>query len=254
MEKKIFGCGWKMYLSDNEAKDLALKIKNLKLKNDKVELFVLPSLTAIKDVLLILNESGVKVGAQNGWYEDNGAFTGEVSIKELVKIGVEYIEVGHAERKKYFAETNSVINKKLKAIIRYGKIPIFCIGENQDEKEKGLSEEILQLQLKEALYGITINDAKKIIFAYEPVWAIGTKDSADQKYIEYMHTFIKNYINKIYGKNDEKFIILYGGSVSVENIRKIINTNNVSGVFVGRSGLNIEDYTIMYNEIYKSIN
>lgn len=254
MKKPIFGCGWKMYLSDNEAIQHAETLKSRVGREDQVELYVLPSFTAIRDVKRILDETDINVGAQNMCWEEKGAFTGEVSVSSLKEIGIKYVEIGHSERREFFGETNETCNKKLKIALRQGMIPILCIGEKDDEKEKGLTKEVIGEEVCAALQDISFADAKKIIYAYEPVWAIGKDDAADSEYAEGIQRYIRELLTKLYPGSNEgaEFKVVYGGSVSLKNVAQLIEKPNIDGVFVGRSSLNADNY-IKILEIIKKL-
>jgi triosephosphate isomerase len=253
MKKPIFGCGWKMYLSDNEAVNHAKKLKSRVSREDQIELYVLPSFTAIRDVKKILEGTDINVGAQNMCWEDKGAFTGEVSIRSLREIGIKYIEIGHSERREFFGETDETCNKKLKKALEYDMIPIFCIGENAAEKEYGLAKVVMHKELTIALHNIDYEDAKKIIYAYEPVWAIGKDDAADPDYVEDVQKYIRHLLTELYPMSNQgiDFKVVYGGSVSLKNVSDLVKKPNIDGVFVGRSSLDVDNYERMLEIIKK---
>lgn len=253
MKKPIFGCGWKMYLSDNEAVNHAEKLRTRVGREDQIELYVLPSFTAIRDVKRILEDTGINVGAQNVCWEEKGAFTGEVSIRSLKEIGIKYVEVGHSERREFFGETDETCNKKLKTVLEHGMIPILCIGENAIEKEDGLTKEVIKRELTIALHNIAYDDARKIIFAYEPVWAIGKDTAADPDYVEDVQKYIRDLLSELYPTPDRgvEFKVVYGGSVSLKNVFDFVQRPNIDGVFVGRSSLDVDNYEKMLEIIKK---
>jgi len=244
MKKPIFGCGWKMYLSDNEAIAHAEALKSKVSREDQIELYVLPSFTAIRDVKRILDDTDINVGAQNMCWEDEGAFTGEVSARSLKELGVKYVEIGHSERREFFGETDETCNKKLKEALKHDMVPVFCIGEKADEKEKDLTKEVMQRQIYVAIQDIAFKDAKKIIYAYEPVWAIGKDDAADPEYVEDVQKYIRKLLAELYPSSDQgtEFKVVYGGSVSLKNVSELVQKPNIDGVFVGRSSLDASSY------------
>ncbi len=244
MKKPIFGCSWKMYFKDNEAIQHALALKERINNEVDVELYVLPSFTTLREVQEILKDTPISVGAQNVCWAEKGAYTGEVSILSLQEIGIKYVEIGHSERKEYFGETDKMINKKIKTALEYGLTPVFCIGEGVKEKDDGLTEEILARQLQVGLEGICLEDARKIIFAYEPIWAIGKTDAALPGYVEFIHKYIRTLLkyNFLQGNNEKEFMVIYGGSVSSKNVAHLIKQPNIDGVFVGRASLNPDRY------------
>lgn len=244
MKKPVFGSGWKMFMTDNEAITYAQSLKENIAQELDVELFVLPSFTAIERVGSILSGSDINIGAQNMCWEEKGAFTGEVSVLSLKEIGVRYIEIGHSERRTLFGENNNTVNFKIKKGLEHNLIPVFCMGEENEEKEKNLTKELLSTEIKTALYGIEYADAKKIIYAYEPVWAIGMDKSAQPDYAEEILGFIRGLLMQLYveAEDGSEFTIVYGGSVSLENVEELISRPNIDGVFVGRASLTIESY------------
>lgn len=255
MKKPIFGSGWKMFLTDNEATAYAEKLKENIYKEEAVELFVLPSFTALDRIKRILHGTGIHIGAQNICWEDKGAFTGEVSVLSLAEMGVKYIEIGHSERRKLFGENNKTVNLKIKKCLEHDLIPIFCMGEESEEKEKNLAKELLATEIKTAVYGIDYGDAKKIVYAYEPVWAIGMDKSAHPDYAEEILAFIRELLTQLYPEsgNGAEFTLVYGGSVSTDNVEELISKPDIDGVFVGRASLSIESYMEMLKIIKNSI-
>ncbi len=256
MKKPIFGSGWKMFFTDSEAIAYAEKLKENIYNTENVELFVLPSFTALDRVKRILAWTGINVGAQNMCWENKGAFTGEVSVLSLQEMGVKYIEIGHSERRKLFGENNKTVNLKIKKCLEHNLIPIFCIGEESEEKEKNLAKELLATEIKTAVYGIDYSDAKKIVYAYEPVWAIGMDKSAHPDYAQEILSFIRKLLMQIYteSRDGSEFTLVYGGSVSLDNVEELISKPDIDGVFVGRASLSIESYTEMLKIIKNSIN
>lgn len=243
MKKPIFGCGWKMYLSDNEAVEHAKELRSKVYREDKVELYVLPSFTALRDVKRVLQDTDINVGAQNMSWDEKGAFTGEVSVRSLKEIGITHVEIGHSERREFFGETDETCNKKLGKALEYNLIPVFCIGEKEKEKENGLTKEVIWREITVALQGIAYEDARKIIYAYEPVWAIGKDIAADPDYVEDVHKYIRDLLSEIYSIPNQgvEFKIVYGGSVSLKNVSELVQKPNVDGVFVGRSSLDAKN-------------
>jgi triosephosphate isomerase (TIM) len=255
VKKPIFGSGWKMFMTDNEAIAYAKSLKKNILEERDVELFVLPSFTAIDRVSSILKETDIKIGAQNMCWEEKGAFTGEVSALSLKEMGVRYIEIGHSERRSLFGENNNTVNLKIKKGLEHNLVPIFCMGEEKEEKEKNLTKELLATEIKTALYGILYNDAKKIIYAYEPVWAIGMDKSAQPDYAEEILAFIRELLTDLYreSKDGSEFTLVYGGSVSLQNVKELISKPNIDGVFVGRASLDVNSYMDILKIVKNSI-
>lgn len=187
--------------------------------------------------------TNVKVGAQNAFHEDEGAFTGEVSVKMLEDVGVDYCVIGHSERRQYFGETNEAINKKLKRLLAGPITPILCVGENLEQREQDEQYMVVRDQLVGAFAGITTKDAAQMVIAYEPVWAIGTGKTATPEEAEDMCEFIRNAVEALYGEaTADKVVIQYGGSVKPANATEIMNMSNIDGALVGGASLNAKDF------------
>jgi triosephosphate isomerase len=244
MRRKIFGGNWKMNLNYDKIKAL---VSNLVKEIGNIEdrdIVLFPPFPYIKDVVEMTKGSNIKVGAQNMYYEDNGAYTGEVSPLMLKDVGCEYVILGHSERRHIFNENNDIINKKIQKAIEHNLNIIFCVGELLEEREKGKTEEILNTQIKSGLDGISDEDILKITIAYEPVWAIGTGIPATPEDAEKSISYIRNLIKKLYGENIANQIrIQYGGSVNKNNIQNIINMPNIDGALVGSKSLIPEEFS-----------
>ncbi|MCT4542960.1 MAG: triose-phosphate isomerase [Vallitalea sp.] len=254
MKKPIFGAGWKMYLSDSEACQLATIINKSTILNDSVESYVLPTFTVLDRVNNILSDCVVNVGAQNMCYEHSGAFTGEVSVRSLVEMGLKYVEIGHSERRSLFNDTHVSINRKVKLALENKLIPILCIGEDLNDKIAMRTNEVLEMDIRTALFGVDYEAAKEIIFAYEPIWAIGQQESAGAEYANNVHMFIRQLLNSLYdeSQNGDEFKIVYGGSVTAGNAEQLMKQPHIDGVFVGRSSLDIESYETIFRIVSES--
>ena len=192
-------------------------------------------LTALKEALA---GSGVGLGAQNMHFEEEGAFTGEISAAMLAEIGVDYCIIGHSERRQYFAETDESVNKKLHTAFRYGIVPIFCVGEILAERDAGEEFQVVERQVAKGLIGLAPEDAGRLVIAYEPVWAIGTGRTATAEQAEEMCAFIRSEVEKLYGGEvADGILIQYGGSVKPENAAEILNMPNIDGALVGGASL-----------------
>lgn len=254
MKKPIFGAGWKMYLTDTEACQLATTISKSSVLNDSVESYVLPTFTVLDRVNNILNDCVVNVGAQNMCYEQSGAFTGEVSINSLVEMGLKYVEIGHSERRSLFNDTHATINRKVKLALKNNIAPILCIGEDINDKIAMRTNEVLEMDIRTALFGVDYEQAKEVIFAYEPIWAIGQKESAGFEYANNVHKFIRKLLNSLYdeSKDGNEFKIVYGGSVTANNVEQLMNEKHIDGVFVGRASLDIDSYETIFRKVSES--
>ncbi len=234
MRRKFFVANWKMHKTIGEAlkfiDEFIPLIKDVRNK----EIALAPTFICLEKVHEALKGTNIKLCAQNVFYEKHGAYTGEISPLMLKDIGVDYVIVGHSERRRYFHENDEMINKKIRASIENGLKVIFCIGETLEERQKNRTFEILKKQIIKGLEGI--RDLSNITIAYEPVWAIGTGIVANELQIKEAHFFIREQLKEF--TPDNSIRILYGGSVSAENIKSIMNIENVDGVLVGGASLN----------------
>ena len=250
MRKKIIVGNWKMNndvaKSANFAKELDTNIS----KELNCDVAICPTYIALKDVKEILYMSNIKVGAQNVYFEDSGAYTGEISAEMLKNIGIDYCIIGHSERREYFNETDESVNKKAKKLLEKDIIPIICVGEKKEQREKSTYLNLVKNQVVQALNGISENDVIKVIIAYEPIWAIGTGLTATNEQAEEMCKYIRQLITELYNENVGKNIrILYGGSVNVKNSQELLNQPNVDGALVGGASLKLD-----FIDIINSVN
>ncbi|MGB5822752.1 MAG: triose-phosphate isomerase [Proteocatella sp.] len=242
MRKPIIAGNWKMYKTIAEAVEFANKIKN-ECETENVDAVICAPFTIIKDLKAALEGTSVKVGAQNFHYEDEGAFTGEISAKMLLEIGAEYVIVGHSERRQYFNETDKTVNLKAKKAIEVGLTPIICVGESLEQRESGITQDIVKGQVTEAYIGLSPEDAQKTVVAYEPIWAIGTGKTATSAQANEVCYQIREELSAIYGtETSEKIRIQYGGSVKPANIKEIMSQSDIDGALVGGAALVAEDY------------
>jgi triosephosphate isomerase len=241
MRKTLIAGNWKMYKTPSESIEFVEKlIKNLKNYEDR-DILICPPFTSLYPVSQIIKNSSVKLGAQNVYFENEGAFTGEISPIMLKDIGVEYVICGHSERRNIFGETDEIINKKVKKVTENGMRPILCVGEKLEEREKGQTFEVVENQIRNCLSNF--KDIEKLVIAYEPVWAIGTGKTALPQQAEEVHIFIRELIGKIYNNEiAENLIILYGGSVKPENIDQLMKEKDIDGVLVGGACLKIDSF------------
>ena len=228
--KEMIAANWKMNKTVNEAISFMEALMEVDFKDREV--LVCPPFTALSEVSGVISESDILLGAQNMHFEEKGAFTGEISYKMLKDVGVTHVLIGHSERRHVFNESNELINKKMKAALHHGLIPVFCVGETIEQRNANKTKEILKQQVTEGLNGI--KDYSKIIMAYEPVWAIGTGVNATPEQADEAHAFIRSLID---------VRILYGGSVKPDNIREIMKQKNVNGVLVGGASLEVDSFS-----------
>lgn len=231
---------WKMNNTTGEAIALAKEIVAGLPDIAGGEVVLAPSFTALKSVSDVISGSAVKLASQNIFFEDKGAYTGEISPAMLKDAGCTYAIIGHSERRKYFHETDEAVNLKAKKCLATGLKPIICVGETDEEREAGITEFIVGIQVKKALAGIA--DLKDITIAYEPVWAIGTGKTATSGQAEEVHKFIRNILGDIYRDSSTVVKILYGGSVTAENFGELIAMKNINGALVGGAALKSENF------------
>ncbi len=249
MRKTIIAGNWKMYKTLEESVELinALKPLTSHLKPN-IGVIVCPPFTSLAIVANLLKDSNIKLGAQNMSEHDEGAYTGEVSWKMLKSTGCEYVILGHSERRQYFSESNEIINLKAKKALANGLKPIVCVGEKLDEREKGVTDMIISVQVKGVLAGIPSDDMKNVIIAYEPVWAIGTGKTASPMQAQEVHMNIRKLIGQLYGWNiAEQITIQYGGSVKPDNAAELLAQNDIDGALVGGACLKADSFAAIFN-------
>ena len=217
-------------------------------KNSEAEIILCVPYTDLFYSLLTEQNTNIKIGAQNMHWEESGAYTGEVSGEMLKCIGVEYVIIGHSERRQYFNETDETVNKKVKAALRNDLKPIVCVGETLEQREAGKTEEVITSQTKLALEGLTEEQVQNTIIAYEPIWAIGTGKTATAEDANNSIKDIRNEIRKNYGQNiAENVIIQYGGSVKASNAKELFSTSDIDGGLVGGASLKVEEFANIVN-------
>ena len=240
MARKVIVAGnWKMNKTAAEGVALVEALKPLvaDVCSCCAEVVVCPTFTTLSAVVEACKGSNVKVGAQNVHWAESGAFTGEISAAMLKEAGVEYVILGHSERRQYFGETDATVNSRLKAAIAAGLKPIVCIGETLEEREGNKTEAVLEKQIKGAFAGISADDFKKIVIAYEPVWAIGTGKTATPDMAEATHAFIRKVVAELYGALAEDVVIQYGGSMKPENSKELVAQADIDGGLIGGAAL-----------------
>ena len=236
-----------MNMLPNEAIDYINEFTPL-VKDTNNEVILCVPYTDLFYALLNVQETNIKIGAQNMHYEEKGAYTGEISPKMLKSIGVEYVIIGHSERRQYYNETDETVNKKIKAAFENGLKPIVCVGETLEEREQGKTKEKITTQTRRALEGLTKEQVSKVIIAYEPIWAIGTGKTATSEDANNSIKEIREEISKIYGKDvSECVIIQYGGSVKSSNAKELFTTSNIDGGLVGGASLKPDEFAKIVN-------
>lgn len=243
MRKPIIAGNWKMNKTITEALEL-VRTLTIELKDIKdVDILVCPPFTALHSVNQAVEGSNIKLGAQNLCWEEKGAFTGEVSALMLKDTRCEYVIIGHSERRNIFKETNETINKKIKAALKVGLLPIVCVGERLEERKANKTFDVVDDHVHGALEGLSADDLQKIIIAYEPVWAIGTGQVATPDQAQEVHAFIRKIIAKNFGKDvADDLRIQYGGSVKPDNIKSLIRQPDIDGALVGGASLKADSF------------
>ncbi|ADL08582.1 triose-phosphate isomerase [Thermosediminibacter oceani] len=238
----LFAGNWKMHKNVVETLEF-LEAFLRKAKDVHGEIAFCPPFTSLWAAAERLKGSGVKIGAQNMHWEDKGAFTGEISPAMLKEIPCDYVIIGHSERRQYFNETDETVNRKVKAALKYAIKPIICVGESLEQREKGKTLSVVLSQVERALEGVDIRDGKELVFAYEPVWAIGTGKVALPSDAQEVIGAIRNKLSELYGARVSQNIrILYGGSVKPENVRDLMAEPDIDGALVGGASLDADTF------------
>ena len=246
--RPIIAANWKMNITPSEAEKFVAAFLPLVKSNSEVDMVLCPSALAVDRVSKLTNGSNVFVGAQNMYFEASGAFTGEISAAMLLDSGCKYVILGHSERRTIFHETNEMINKKVKKALESGLIAIVCVGETLEEREAGKMEKVLEDHVLNSLKGFSAEDFKKIVIAYEPVWAIGTGKTATPEQAEEAHAYIRGLLVKLAGKDVADSVrIQYGGSVKPENTRELMTKENIDGALVGGASLKADSFAKIVN-------
>jgi triosephosphate isomerase len=243
---------WKLNKTVEEAVDLVRQLKASISEVKDVEVAVAPPFTALHAVYKELEGSFIRLAAQNLFWEEKGAYTGEVSPLMLKEVGCQYVIIGHSERRQFFGETDETVNRRMKAALGQGLKPIFCIGETLAEREEGNTFLVIQRQLEGGLKDLGEKEMKSIVVAYEPVWAIGTGKTATPQQAEEVHRFIRERLERVYSRQfAEEVRIQYGGSVTPENIKGLMSQTNIDGALVGGASLKSETFSkiVRFKEI-----
>ena len=246
MRKPIIAGNWKMNKTIEETIEFINEIKD-KLNDDKVEAVICAPFTVLKDLKEATKGTNIKVGAQNMHYAESGAFTGEVSATMLKEIGVDYVIIGHSERRQYFNETNEACNKKVLKALEVGINPILCCGETLEQREANETKNVCKVQVEEALKDVDVNDISKVVIAYEPIWAIGTGKTATSEDANDVISYIREVVAGLYKDKANEVRIQYGGSVKPQNVAEIMAQSDIDGALVGGASLAANDYIQLVN-------
>ena len=243
MRRLIIAGNWKMNKTLSEAVELAKGLRRKLYDVSHIDIVLCPPFTALYEVNKIIKGSNIDSGAQNMYWERDGAWTGEVSPDMIKDAGARFVIIGHSERRTLFGETDDMVNRKARAAIRCGLIPIICAGESLNEREKGETFKVIEKQMKKGLSGISKEDIVKIVIAYEPVWAIGTGRTATPEQAQEVHLFIRKLISDMYNEEVSGLIrIQYGGSVKPDNIKDLMKEKDIDGALVGGASLKLESF------------
>jgi triosephosphate isomerase len=242
--KPLIAGNWKMYKTGPEAAATAGRLKTLVGDATSVEVMVAPPFTAIAAVVAALEDSSVAVGAQNLFWEAEGAYTGEISAGMLTAAGCRHVIIGHSERRQYFGETDAGVNKKVAAALAAGLVPVMCIGESESQREAEQTFSVLDKQVKNGLQGLAANTLGPLVIAYEPIWAIGTGKTATSEQAQEVHGFVRSLVGEMLGAALADAVrILYGGSVKPDNIAELMAMADIDGALVGGASLDADTFS-----------
>ena len=237
MRRFLIGGNWKLNKGIIETSEFATYLLKKDLNINNIDVFIAPPFTSIPKALEVFANSTISIGAQNMFWEEKGAYTGEISPKFLKELGVQWVIIGHSERRAIFGETDEWVRKKLNMALHLGLKVVICIGETEEEREEGKEKEVVENQLKGAIEGVEF-DASMISIAYEPIWAIGTGKTAKPSDAKEMH----NLIRELLGEKGDKVRIIYGGSVKVHNAEELLLQENIDGALIGGASLDYESF------------
>lgn len=248
MRTPVIAGNWKLFKTCSEARELTTALIPLVQNAKGVEIVVAPVFTVLSAVCNVIEGSSVRLSAQDCFWEEEGAFTGEVSPKMLKDAGCTHVIIGHSERRQYFGETDETVNKKLKAALSAGLTPLFCVGETLAERESGKTFDTIRKQVSGGLSGVAKGETAKIVIAYEPVWAIGTGKTATDSQAQEVHAFIRNLLSELYDRSTaDAMRILYGGSVKPDNIKGLMAQQDIDGALVGGASLKADSFAAIVN-------
>ena len=235
---------WKMFKTCNEAVNAATHLVKLVSDIDTVDIVIAPPFTSLTVVSEIIRETRIDLGAQDIFWEKEGAFTGEISAPMLISSGCQYVIIGHSERRQYFGETDETVNKKIRAASDSGLIPILCVGETEIQRDEKKTFSVLDKQIEKGLEDLLLDEHRSLVIAYEPVWAIGTGKTATPDQVQEVHAFLRDLIEKKFGNMISKATrILYGGSVKPDNVSELMALPDIDGALVGGASLQPDSFS-----------
>lgn len=247
MRTTVVAGNWKMNKTPKQTTELINELKPL-VADSKNKCIVCVPFTSLSNAIEACKGSNIEVGAENMYFEEKGAFTGEIAPDMLSEMGVKYVILGHSERRQYFAETNETVNKKVLKAFEHNLTPIICVGESLEQREQGITVELVRMQTKIALGGLTADQVKKCIIAYEPIWAIGTGKTATSDQAQEVCKAIRDVVAEVYGKDAaDEIIVQYGGSVNAGNSKELFAKEDIDGGLVGGASLKANDFSVIVN-------
>jgi triosephosphate isomerase (TIM) len=253
MRKVIIAGNWKLNKTSREALTLVEELKREVANAEGIDVVVCPPFTALDTVSDAVMDTNIALGAQNLYWQDSGAFTGEISAPMLKDLGAKYVIVGHSERRQFFGETNETVNKRIRAALAHGLTPIVCVGENLAERESNKTFDVIKNHTEGSLAGLTAEEVMKLVIAYEPVWAIGTGKTASPEQAQEVHAYIRELLSKMFNADVASSVrIQYGGSVTPENISSLITKPDIDGALVGGASLKAPSFAAIVKSAKKS--
>ena len=246
MRRKVIAGNWKMNMLPNEAIEYLQAFEPM-VKNAEAEVILCVPYTDLFYCIMHAQGTNIKIGAQNMHFEEKGAFTGEISPLMLKELDMDYVVIGHSERRQYFNETNETVNKKVLKALEVGIDPILCVGETLEEREAGNTKDVCKVQVEKALENVSKEDLAKVVIAYEPVWAIGTGKTATSEDANDVIAYIREVVANLYKELANEVRIQYGGSVKPSNVAEIMNQSDIDGALVGGASLEANDYVKLVN-------
>ena len=242
--KLVIAGNWKLNKTIKEAVEFVTLLKRNVRDSEKTDVIVCPPYTALSDLAEILMDSDIRLAAQDLFWEEKGAFTGEISAAQIKDAGASYVLIGHSERRQFFHETNETVNRKLKTALKNGLLPIVCVGESLEERESARTWEVLESQLKGGFAELSVKDVATVLMAYEPVWAIGTGKVATPAQAQEAHCFIRRWVkDRFDAQIASRMRLLYGGSVKPDNIAELVREEDIDGALVGGASLDAQSFT-----------
>ena len=250
--KTVIAGNWKMNMTATETKKFAEELKKIMPRAKWCDTLICVPACNIQTAAKAFKDLRISVGAENVYFEEKGAYTGEISADMLKDLGVKYVIVGHSERRQYFCETDTTVNKKVHAVLNAGMNPIICVGESLEQRETGITDEWIALQVKSALYGVPADKLRRCIIAYEPIWAIGTGKTATADQAEEVCGQIRKVIGEVYGEAvAEATTVQYGGSMNAKNCEELLSKKDVDGGLIGGASLKAPDFAVIVNAATK---